>query len=270
VRENVGAPLSEVTVVESDHPGQPDDGGRSAGMSQDAGVVARLAKTLLSAAAGDRESDVPARLCQACVDLLDVTGASISLSGDADTRATWWSSDMVAARLAEAQYSLGDGPCRSALSAVAPVLAADLASGQDARRWPVFAQEAIQLGVRAVFSLPLGSSVIAIGTLDLYRRTPGPLSGRDQSLAFPVADAITTALLALQTTSTLTGDESAWFEAAETGHSEVQYATGMIMVFLELDAPQALARLRAHAFTRSQSVTEAARDVIAGRISFHD
>ncbi|MFE9877706.1 GAF and ANTAR domain-containing protein [Streptomyces sp. NPDC005784] len=256
--------------MESDPPDRPDEGGAGAGMAMDAVALARLTEVLLSAVEGERKSDAPARLCQACVDLLDITGASISLSGDADTRATWWSSDTVAARLAEAQYSLGDGPCRSALNAVAPVLAADLAGGQDARRWPVFAQQAVELGVRAVFSLPLGSSAVAIGTLDLYRRTPGGLSEWDQSFAFPAADAITIALLTLQASSSTAGEDSAWLDAAETDHDEVHQATGMIMIFLDLDAPHALARLRAHAFTRSQSVTEAARDVIAGRISFHD
>ncbi|MEU4728946.1 hypothetical protein [Streptomyces sp. NPDC023588] len=82
-----------------------------------------------------------------------------------DTRTLWWSSDNVARRLTEAQYTLGDGPCLTAVTRVAPVLAADLTQGADAARWPVFAQQAASLGVRAVFSLPLGSSAIAIGTL---------------------------------------------------------------------------------------------------------
>ncbi|MEU7508152.1 hypothetical protein [Streptomyces lavendulae] len=42
------------------------------------------------------------------------------------------------------------------------------------------------------------------------------------------------------------------------------------MVHLGVDPQHALARLRAHAFTNGQSVTEAAFDVIAGRIRFHD
>ncbi|MFJ8803435.1 GAF and ANTAR domain-containing protein [Streptomyces sp. NPDC102487] len=254
--------------VGSDHADQPHDG---PGSPDEADFSPNgMVKALLSTAAEVDKSDVPARLCQACVDLLDITGASISLSGEGDTRATWWSSDPVAAKLAEAQYSLGDGPCRSAMQEMAPVLAADLSEGQDARRWPLFAYQAVELGVRAVFSLPLGSSVVAMGSLDLYRSTPGPLSERDQSFAFPAADAITTALLSLHLASTSAGEDWAWFETAETDHSDVHRATGMIMIFLGLDAPQALARLRAHAFTSGQSVTEAARDVIAGRISFHD
>ncbi|MFI5828237.1 GAF and ANTAR domain-containing protein [Streptomyces sp. NPDC051578] len=216
----------------------------------------------------DAGGDVVARLCRACVDLLDVTGASVSLSGDEDSRALWWSSDETAGRLAEAQYSLGVGPCRSALELVSPVLAADLAGGSDAERWPVFAQQALDLGVRAVFSLPLSTGGSTVGTLDLYRSEPGPLSAHDRAVAFPVADAITHAFLALEGGP---GDgRGQWLDAAENDHEEVHQATGMLMVLLGLDAQQALARLRAHAFTRGQSVTEAARDIVTGKESLSD
>ncbi|MFJ8214970.1 GAF and ANTAR domain-containing protein [Streptomyces sp. NPDC096033] len=229
----------------------------------------RLSQALADSLAGIAGIDTPAALCRACVDLLDVTGASVSLSGDSEAQVVWWSSDPVAGRLAETQYTLGDGPCQSALSLAAPVLAADLAGGVDARRWPVFAQQAVALGVRAVFSLPLQAAGLAVGTLDLYRDRPGPLSERDRSFAFPAADAITTALLALQAQEP-PGEEAAWLDAAESDHEEVHQATGMIMVLLNLNPQQALARLRAHAFTQGQSVTEAAREVLAGRVRFDD
>ncbi|MFJ8130094.1 GAF and ANTAR domain-containing protein [Streptomyces hydrogenans] len=229
----------------------------------------RLSRVLADSLADTAGVDTPAVLCRACVDLLDVTGASVSLSGDAETRMVWWSSDPVAARLAEAQYTLGDGPCQSALALTAPVLAADLAQGTDARRWPVFAQQAVELGVRAAFSIPLAAAGLAIGTLDLYRDRPGPLSERDRSFAFPAADAITTALLALQAQEPPV-ETPTWLDAAESDHEEVHQATGMIMVLLDTNPQQALARLRAHAFTQGQSVTEAARDVLAGRVRFDD
>ncbi|WP_168714801.1 hypothetical protein [Streptomyces sp. A0592] len=48
---------------------------------------------------------------------MDITGASMSLGGDdPDVRMLWWSSGTVAGRLAEAQYTLGDGPCRTVLT----------------------------------------------------------------------------------------------------------------------------------------------------------
>ncbi|MGR4880323.1 GAF and ANTAR domain-containing protein [Streptomyces sp. LARHCF249] len=255
--------------MDSVHPEDVPAGG-NAPLPQDEGP-GRLHSLLDGAVHGVAGHDVPAALCRACLDLMDVTGASVSLTGeDPDARALWWSSDDVAGRLAEAQYTLGDGPCLTAVTLVAPVLAADLTGGADAARWPVFAQQAVELGVRAVFSLPLGSSALAIGTLDLYRDSAGPLSERDRSFAFPAADAITTALLALQAQDTGQGPADSWLDEAETDHEEVHQATGMIMVHLGVDPHHALARLRAHAFARGQTVTEAAFDVIAGRIRFHD
>ncbi|MER7537574.1 GAF domain-containing protein [Streptomyces sp. NPDC097704] len=248
-----------------DFPDSPGETGPPFGAED----LKRLSRALADSVAGTAGIDTPAALCRACVDLLDITGASVSLAGDNETQALWWSSDPVAGRLAETQYTLGDGPCQSALALAAPVLAADLTAGTDAKRWPVFAQQAVELGVRAVFSIPLGTVGLTVGTLDLYRERPGPLSERDRSFAFPAADAITTALLALQAQEP-PGEEAAWLDAAESDHEEVHQATGMIMVLLDLDVPQALARLRAHAFARGQSVTEAARDVLAGRVRFDD
>ncbi|MGW7451251.1 ANTAR domain-containing protein [Streptomyces sp. NPDC054787] len=272
--------MDAVRPEDNDRPaedsGQPADDDRPAddGFRREAETTAGLAGLFDGAVDGVTGTDVPAAVCRACVDLMDVTGASVSLvGGDADTRTLWWSSDKVARQLAEAQYTLGDGPCLTAVARLAPVLAADLTQGADAARWPVFAQQAVSLGVRAAFSLPLGSSAIAIGTLDLYRDTTGPLSARDSALAFPAAYAITTALLALQAQEARAagnGRDGSWLDDAETDHEEVHQATGMIMVHLGLDPHQALARLRAHAFANGQSVTEAALDVIAGRIRFHD
>ncbi|WP_282694143.1 GAF domain-containing protein [Streptomyces sp. CC208A] len=221
----------------------------------------RVAEHLAASASGTEPAELPAALCRACVDLLDVTGASASLAGEAEAQVLWWSSDPVAERLAEIQYSLGEGPCRNALTLAAPVLAADLADGPDARRWPVFARQAVALGVRAVFSLPLGSSRLAIGTLDLHRDEPGPLAERDRSFTFLAADAITTALLSLHAES----EGAAWLGTAENDHGEVHQATGMLMVRLGVDSEHALAALRAHAFAEGRTLTETARDVIAGK-----
>ncbi|QTA36683.1 GAF and ANTAR domain-containing protein [Streptomyces sp. CA-256286] len=233
---------------------------------------AALQRALAEAIDASDPREVPARLCRACVDNLDITGASVSLSGGSGLRALWWSSDTVAGQLAEAQYTLGDGPCQSALSLVAPVLANDLGSGPDAERWPVFAQRAVELGVRAVFSLPLGSEALAIGTLDLYRSRPGPLSARDMSFAFPAGDAITFALLRLQADDASGADERAasWLGAAEEEHQEVYYATGMIMMRFQEGSSYALARLRAYAFAEGRTVTEVARDVIARRVTLDE
>ncbi|MFE7115529.1 GAF and ANTAR domain-containing protein [Streptomyces sp. NPDC057654] len=233
----------------------------------------RVTDAFVTAAAADPRQ-LPATLCRACVELLPVTSASVSIVGSRTVSALWCASDRTAARLAEAQYTVGDGPCQSAIELVAPVLAPDLTRGPDARRWPVFAQQAVELGVRAVFSLPLGTSAQAIGTLDLYRDTTGELSERDLRIALLARDAVTFAVLNLQIAPD-SRDQAAgtgvasWVEAAEADHMEVHQAIGMVMVQLGVDPEQALDRMRAYAFVQGRTVTEVSQDVLARTVRFH-
>ncbi|MBY8879705.1 GAF and ANTAR domain-containing protein [Actinacidiphila acidipaludis] len=251
-------------------PGRPGGGGGRPSDRLDPEDRKRFGRALAEAVAGADPVAVPELLCRACVEILDVTGASVSLS-DGAAGILWWSSDETAGRLAETQYSLGDGPCRRAIELVAPVMASDLSAAPDAERWPVFAERAVELGVRAVFSLPLGTDAVAVGTLDLYRREPGPLSGRDQALAFPASDAITYALTRVESAAAEDDDGFAsWLDAAEDDREEINRATGMVMVQLGVDAQHALARLRAYAFAEGRTVSDVALGVLAGEVRFDD
>ncbi|MFE7174134.1 GAF and ANTAR domain-containing protein [Streptomyces sp. NPDC057616] len=255
--------------MRSDVPGRPH--GREPFEPEDRLRVSQALATVARGLAPDR---IPAALCRACVALLPVTGASVSISGGATVRATWCASDTTAARLAEAQYTLGDGPCHSAIQQATAMLAADLTTAPDSGRWPVFAHEAVALGVRAVFSLPLGAEGAAIGTLDLYRRSPGELSERELRIASWTRDAVTFALTNLHACARAAGQAAAeeerasWLEASEADHGEVYQAVGMVMVQLNLAPEEALDRLRARAFTQGRTVTEVARDVIARKLRF--
>jgi hypothetical protein len=279
----LGRPPPEVRALTTGRP--PADGGPS-GPPDDAGPGAnhgprgtrldvRAVAALSAALTGPEPTQVPARLCAVCADLLPVSGASVSLSGGDASRALWWSSDRTAGQLAEAQYTFGDGPCQRALDLVAPVLAADLTRGADARRWPVFAQYAVGLGVRAVYSFPLGSESSAVGTLDLYSSRTGPLDDRDLRVALIAADAITYALQVLHTApgDAETADDAgsgAWLLAAESDHEEVHQATGMVMVQRDLGYDQALALLRARAFASGRTVSEVSRDVVERKVRLDD
>ncbi|GGY19501.1 GAF and ANTAR domain-containing protein [Streptomyces djakartensis] len=211
---------------------------------------------------GAEPEEVPGRLCEVAVELLPVTGASVSLRSDGMPVQVSASSER-AAHLAQIQATLGDGPCRSAVEEGAPVLACDLTSPRDAGRWPVFAQQATAAGVRAVYAVPLGSDAVCVGTLDLYRDSPGALTDRQLGVARLVAGAMTAELMSLPR-----GDEAesrggqAWLCGLAVGHDEVHQAVGMIMAQLGVGADDALARLRGDAFARGCTVLEVAHDVI--------
>ncbi|CAL9306057.1 GAF and ANTAR domain-containing protein [Streptomyces sp. SudanB52_2052] len=233
---------------------------------------ARAADVIARGVRGAEPGQVPGRLCEVAVELLPVTGASVSLRSDGmPVRLS--ASSPHAAHLAEIQATLGDGPCQSALEAGEPVLACDLTTGRDAGRWPVFAQQATAAGVRAVYAVPLGSDAVCVGTLDLYRDSPGGLTDRQLHVALLVAGVMTVALMALprededEDEAEARGGER-WLSGLAADHHEVYQAVGMIMAQLAVGADDALARLRGDAFARGCTALDVARDVIAHRRRF--
>ncbi|MFE1442197.1 GAF and ANTAR domain-containing protein [Streptomyces sp. NPDC058739] len=251
----------------------PEPPARSSGGGEpaEAAELRRVIEARFAEAFAAEAARAPTELCRACVELLPVTGVSVSISGGSTVRATWCASDVVAARLAEVQYTLGDGPCRAALDSAAPVMAADLTDGPDSGRWPMYARQAVELGVRAVFSLPLGVGECSIGTLDLYRDRPGGLSERELGIALAVRDAVATAVIRLHLRhggASMPDDGTPWAERPEAEHREVYQAIGMVMVQLGVDPVDALDRLRATAFVVARTVSEVARDVVAHKLSF--
>ncbi|MFE7275583.1 GAF and ANTAR domain-containing protein [Streptomyces sp. NPDC057623] len=228
----------------------------------------RAADAIAEGVRGVGPGEIPARLCDVAVELLPVTGASVSLHSDG-MPVQLGASSARAAYVTEIQATLGDGPCQSAAESGAPVLACDLTAGQDVLRWPVFAQQATAVGVRAVYSLPLGNDTMCVGTLDLYRDTPGDLTDPDLRTARVVAGMMTVALMALPRVEEAgePGDER-WLSGLAVDQDQVYQATGMIMAQLGVGTDEALARLRAHAFANARTAVAVARDVVEHRLRF--
>jgi GAF domain len=138
------------------------------------------------------------KLCQACVDLLDVDGASISLMYDGRTRGTFGSSGDLSRRLDELQFTCGEGPCLDAVRDGSPVLVADFNDPTESR-WPAFAGALLDSGVCAVFAFPIAVARDHVGALDLFRRTRGSLSAAAEAGAVMVAELAALPLLDLMT-----------------------------------------------------------------------
>ncbi|MDT0394156.1 GAF and ANTAR domain-containing protein [Streptomyces edwardsiae] len=242
-----------MAVRPRDDPG--GEPGRGAGGRADARVIGAV----LAGLRGAEPAAVPARLCAVAVELLPVGGASVSLRGDG-MPVQLGASGPGAARLAQLQATLGDGPCRHVLETGEPVLARDLAAADCAGRWPVFAQQALGAGVRAVYALPLGSGAVCVGTLDLYRGIPGGLTDGQLRVARLVAGVMTVALMDLP--YDLRDADEPWLGGLAADHDRVHQAVGMIMAQLNVGADEALARLRADAFAHDRTALEVALDVI--------
>ena len=224
-------------------------------------------------------ASAPGRICRACLAVLPVTRAAVTVMAGADRQEPIWASDEVAIHLDQMQFSLGEGPCVEAFTEGRPVLVPDLAE-LGGHRWPMFADAARRTAVRALFVLPLQAGAIVVGVLDLYRDAPGMLAPDELAAALRTADALLWALLGLRNGPTADGspedggddeaDPHGWLVGSQLNHTAVYQATGMIMVQLALSPEAALSRLRASAFVQGRPVDEVARDVVTRRVRFDE
>jgi ANTAR domain/GAF domain len=229
------------------------------------GVVTRALLTIVRNGMDDR--GLARRICQACVDGLDVDGAAISLLTARASRQTLWATDPIAELLEDLQFTLNEGACMEAAATGNPVLVPDLQHGAEAARWPIFAAAvAEQSPVRALFALPLQWGAVNLGVLDLYRVVPGGLSSPQWRDALAAVD--TAALMMLGQRTDPGEDRGGWLDEAVGHRAEIHQATGMVLVQLGISATDALARLRAHAFVHQRLLIDVARDVVTRRLVF--
>jgi hypothetical protein len=209
------------------------------------------------------------RLCGCCVELLGVDDAALSVMDSGVLSRAFGASSSLATELGELQFMLGEGPCLSVVDSARPVLVADLSdAGGD--RWPAFAAAALQLGVHAVFALPVTAAGVPAGALQLYRHCPGGLDVEmltggllaAELAALPVLDLMGMDMNAATTDSS----SAAWSELRDLCRVEVYQAAGMLIGQLKVSPVVGLVRLRGYAFAHGMSATEVAWDIIERRL----
>jgi GAF domain-containing protein len=201
-------------------------------------------------------------MCQACVAAAEVDGGGVALISSEGARAVVYTSNAASTELERLQIDLAEGPCVDAGIGHAPVLIGDLEDPGEgvAERWPFFLPRAGAMGIRGLFAFPLRIGSIVLGTLELYRTTPGPLESAQLSIALQSAEDMGAAILDLRSTSEL--------EIDGPPGATVHQAAGMVMLQLDSSIDEAMAQLRARAFTEGLTLAELSSDVIRGRRRF--
>ncbi|MEU7791108.1 GAF and ANTAR domain-containing protein [Amycolatopsis sp. NPDC049159] len=228
--------------------------------------VPRLLSAVLASLRDGKDSVNPLmRVCQACVSLLPVDGASISIMLGTQHRQSLYASDPVVEHLEDVQFSLGEGPCFEAFDTGRPVLVPNLAERVD-HTWPMFAAEVPPEQVGAIFAFPLRRGAARFGAMDMYRRTPGWLSPADLATALQIVDIATSALLAVSATGPEGEISEEWLTELVRDRTVVHQATGIVVAEFAISAEQALARLRGYAFANGRRIQGLAEDLVAGRL----
>ena len=146
----------------------------------------RLRRILAELSAGG-DGWSSARLCEACPQIVGVSGAGVMLMSGDIPQGSVCATNEVSQLIEDLQYTLGEGPCVDAYQQDQVVAEPDLAAPVT-RRWSGFTPSALEAGVRAVFGFPLRVGTVRLGALNLHRDMPGPLSDDQHADALVMAD----------------------------------------------------------------------------------
>jgi hypothetical protein len=223
-------------------------------------------------AAGADPLLLPDRLAAACVTVLPIDGAGLSLIEDR-FRIPLGASDATAAFAEQLQFTQGDGPCLEAASQRS-VIAAGATDIE--RRWPQFADELLTgTPYRAVISVPLALHRDATGALDMFLIDETHLDGIRLTDAAGIAAAIVDALQAADDVALRnlwsTPDVPVWLTSPRAQKRQLVWvATGMVMQQFHTGAENALAALRAHAYGHDRTVDDLAARLVDGDVDLND
>ncbi|MFE3177710.1 GAF and ANTAR domain-containing protein [Amycolatopsis sp. NPDC059235] len=236
------------------------------GVGDFAEAVSPMLSNLLAALREGRDVTAPlAEVCGAVAELMPVDGAAVSLIVEGSQRVLVLASDQVVEHLDTLQFSLGEGPSFEAFATGRPVLVPDLSRNLPAS-WPVFGAEAGLAGIGGIFAFPLRRGAVKLGAMDAYRRAPGWLSAAELATILRGTDLVTSALLAVVTAGVAWETPGGAVGAMVRDRAVVHQATGIVLAEFAIPAEQALARLRAYAYSRGRLLDDVARDLVARRL----
>ena len=168
-----------------------------------------------------------ARLRTACVEVLAVSGAGITLMGG-DQAGPICVSDSSIAALEDLQFTIGQGPCRDAYRSGQSVHAPRLDDSAFGR-WPPFVNLGRASGIGAVFAYPLVGSGANVGVLMLYQQAEGESSGAQHDDSLAVSRMLTETVLSLQDTMP-GGGLAPELDVVVAYRTEICQASGMVAV----------------------------------------
>jgi hypothetical protein len=208
----------------------------------------------------DHEWLLPEQLCSTVIQVLSVDAAAISVTTGPQVSMPIGFSEPEAAVAEALQFTLNEGPCLRAYRDGTRVLVPDITAA-DSLAGPMYAAALIErTSYRAVFAFPLiAGAGSAVGVLNLYRRSPGPLVQLEE------ADAIA-ARMTVRVLDAEMDREGEWVDSPLASHRRhVWTAQGLTMTANRIGPGQALDLLRAQAFSANRLVDDLAEDIVLGR-----
>lgn len=224
-----------------------------------------LARVVRRAAAGCPPWEVPRRLCEVLSRGLPVDAVTMSLLTDTPSRQLLCASNDMAARLEEVQFTVVEGPCIEAAATGERVHVPDLPAA--AGRWPLFvaALRERRPDIGAVHAFPLWFGDYVLGSVDLACRAAGGMPADAVDQAVEAADAAAHALLPTQRMLLEDEDYPSWepSDVVRAHWSDTHQAVGVVAARKQISTADALALMRARAFSTGRTLAEITADILS-------
>lgn len=195
-------------------------------------------------------------------DIVEVLGATCAgvalLDEDGDLRFVTATSD-TAAEAEHIQERLQAGACVEAIERNEPVAVHDLRDCHD--RWPDYAREIEQIGVRAVLGVPLVVDDRRVGSLDIYGDEPRQWDDEAITTALVLAD-LGAAYVLNASELARTKRTAEQLQTALDSRIIIEQAKGVLAERTGTSTNEAFQRIRAAARSQSTKITEICRKVI--------
>ena len=214
---------------------------------------------------------LPTRLMRATAQTPPVAAAGISAFTKYRHRVPLGASSDTAALAERLQFTVGEGPCLAAHAQMEPLLAPESAMAQ---QWPAFHEMIVaRTPYRSIVSVPINDQHLGgEAAMDLYYEHPRQRIDERQWQHISEATEVVTALLVagsgLQDPAV---PGPIWLNNQAVGdRARVWTAIGMLDVALELNALDALARLRGYAYSHGSTIDEIARSLTTRELTVEE
>lgn len=164
-------------------------------------------------------------------------------------------SDDVAHDLETDQFVLGEGPIGDVVDVGQPIQVCDV---DHAHYWPEFDKHLAECSMRAVFSMPLRTTLQVYGALTVYRLAPGDPGAQQVNRLLGAARKISLALERHLTAGIVEHGVGCGVHRAD----RLYRAIGMVIGDLGLPSDEASSRIRSHAYAIGRPLDEVIDDLL--------
>ncbi|PRY70603.1 GAF domain-containing protein [Glaciihabitans tibetensis] len=224
-------------------------------------IFVRLADTMVD----DYDMvDLLDTLVQECKLVLDVSEAGLVLA-DSDAGLQVMASTSERSSLIEAlQLRSHEGPCMQCYATGEVVTIEDIRKLGD--RWPMFAELALEQGIRSVHAVPMRLRGRTIGALNLFSERTGMLGADDAAIAQALADVATISIMQerMSREQAIVGEQ---LQRALDARVVIEQAKGVLAQSHRIPVDDAFVRLRAYARVNDARLVDVASQVVRRQIT---